>query len=148
MGLRGGGGRGRAAAQGTPLVPVQQVLPLGHLLHLVVTSQRAVPTVPAAPAACREGRLYLRWLMGQLGAAGCTMEQRRVASVGELAPSYDIVVNCAGGLPANLWALTGTKGRCLGRARCLLLAVGWNEAREGDVWHRAKQPDHCSVPAL
>ncbi|KAL4447951.1 hypothetical protein ABPG75_005170 [Micractinium tetrahymenae] len=43
-----------------------------------------------------EGRLYLQWLMGQLAAAGCVMEQRRVESLHELAPAHDVLVNCAG----------------------------------------------------
>lgn len=53
-------------------------------------------TIPCAPA-CREGRLYLQWLMSQLRTAGCAVEQRQVASVQELAPAFDVVVNCAGG---------------------------------------------------
>ncbi|KAL4425123.1 hypothetical protein ABPG77_008228 [Micractinium sp. CCAP 211/92] len=43
-----------------------------------------------------EGRLYLQWLMSQLRTAGCAVEQRQVASVQELAPAFDVVVNCAG----------------------------------------------------
>lgn len=66
----------------------------------------------------------MQWLMGQLGAAGCAVEQRRVASVQELAPAFDVVVNCAGGRGgvshgkhAGPWAgMAGAGGVAKGRA--------------------------------
>lgn len=46
---------------------------------------------------CREGRLYLPWLMKQIQALGGTFERRRISSLSEL-KGYDAIVNCTGGL--------------------------------------------------
>lgn len=46
---------------------------------------------------CREGRLYLPWLMQQIQGLGGTFERRRISSLSEL-KEYDAIVNCTGGL--------------------------------------------------
>lgn len=39
---------------------------------------------------------YLQWLMGKAKEGGCKVEKRKISSLDEVTPTYDVVINCTG----------------------------------------------------